>query len=138
MIKFKRLSAEAKLPSIAKEGDAGFDLYAYHSCEVWPGGQATIGTGIACELPVGYAGFIWPRSGMATEHMINVHAGLIDQGYRGEVKVCLINHGSRCVEIRKGDRIGQMVVSPYITESTEVLSLSDTERGESGFGSSGA
>lgn len=137
MIKFLRLDKDAKLPRRAHEGDAGFDLYANESVTIWQNGQAIISTGIACELPEGYAGFIWPRSGLATKHMINVHAGLIDQGYRGEIKVCLINHGDRPVEIRKHDRVAQMVVGPFLIDAVEVLSLGNSERGKSGFGSTG-
>lgn len=137
MIKFKKLNDGAQTPKQGRDGDAGFDLYADKSCEIWPGGQATIPTGVACQLPEGFAGFIWPRSGMATRHMINVHAGLIDQNYRGEIQVCLINHGDRKIEIRKGDRVAQMVVSPFLTGAVEVDELDDTERGNNGFGSSG-
>ena len=136
-IAFKKLQKDAQLPRRNREGDAGFDLHAQESCEIWIGGQCTISTGIACELPKGYVGQIWPRSGMAIKHMINSHAGIIDSNYRGEIMVCLINHGDKKVEIRKGDRIAQLVV-PYFGEAIEVEELSDTERGLSGFGSSGA
>lgn len=126
------LEFDAKEPTIAYSGDAGHDLYSYENVDIYVGGQAVIRTGISVELPDGYAGFIWPRSGMATKHMINVHAGLIDPGYKGEIKVALINHGDRPVEIRKGDKIAQMVVSPFVQSIA-----ADIERGAMGFGSSG-
>lgn len=135
--KFKRLEKLAKIPSIAKQGDAGFDLYAFESVVIKKGGQAILRTGIAAEFPEGCAGFIWPRSGLATKHMLNVHAGLIDQGYRGEIMVCLINHGDKDIEVRRGDRVAQLVVSPFIAAACEVSSLSETERGTHGFGSTG-
>ena len=137
-IKFKRLTEDAKLPRRAHGGDAGFDLYATRSDTIWHGGQLVLPIGIACEIPAGWVGVIKPRSGMAVKHMINVHAGVIDSGYRGEVNVCLINHGDRPVEIRKGDKIAQMVVVPFHGEAIEVDELSDTERGAGGFGSTGA
>jgi len=137
MIKFCKQNDDNKIPQRQKDDDAGFDLYADESVDIWIGGQATIKTGIRTAIPHGYVGQIWPRSGMAVKHMINVHAGIIDSGYRGEVRVCLINHGERTVEIRKGDRIAQLVVVPYLGESVEVDNLDETERGEAGFGSSG-
>lgn len=137
-IKFKRLNENAKLPRRAKDGDAGFDLFATRSDVIWHGGQLVLPIGIACEIPPGWVGVIKPRSGMAVTHMVNVHAGVIDSGFRGEIHVCLINHGDRPVEIKKGDRIAQMVVVPYLGDAIEVESLDDTERGKQGFGSSGA
>lgn len=136
-IKFLRLNDDAKIPRRNKDSDAGFDLYATRSDTIWHGGQLVLPIGIACELPEGYVGIIKPRSGMAVKHMINVHAGVVDQGYRGEIHVCLINHGDRPVEIRKGDRIAQMLVVPFCGDSVEVDSIGDSERGSDGFGSSG-
>lgn len=138
MIKFKRLHDKAKLPRRANNGDAGFDLYATRSDVIWMGGQLVLPIGIACEIPDGWVGIIKPRSGMAVKHMINVHAGVIDSGYRGEICVCLINHGDRQVEIRAGDKIAQMVVVPYMKDCIEVDTLDNTDRGALGFGSTGA
>jgi len=136
-ILFKKLTVSATIPRINKKGDAGFDIYADESVVIWVGGQAVISTGIACEIPTGWVGQIWSRSGMAVKHMIDVHAGIIDSNYRGEIKACLINHGDRRVEIKKGDRIAQMVVTPFLGESEEVSELSDSNRNKNGFGSSG-
>ncbi len=136
-IKFMRLNEVAKLPRRAHDGDAGFDLYSTQNLTIWVGGQAVISTGIAAELPAGYMGIVKPRSGMAVDHMINVHAGVIDQGYRGEIHVCLINHGDRPVEIRKGDKVAQMVVVAYLGEAIEVDSIGGSDRGEDKFGSTG-
>lgn len=138
MIKFKKLHELAKIPARATAGSAGFDLYAIEHCIIWPFAQVKIATGIATAIPDGYAGFVWPRSGMAVKHGINKHAGLIDSDYRGEIHVCLINHGDKMVEIYPGDRIAQLVVSAVMTDAIEVDGLDDTERGVGGFGSTGA
>lgn len=136
-VKFKRLNENATIPKIAKKGDAGFDLSATEHGIIYHGGQLVLPLGIACEIPLGYVGIIKPRSGIAVKHMLNVHAGVIDSSFRGEIKACLINHGDRPVEFRKGDRIAQLVVVPCLTESIEVNELDNTERGKSGFGSTG-
>ena len=138
MIYFKRLHELAKIPTRATEGSAGFDLYATEHMIIWPFAQVKIPTGISVSLPPGSAGFIWPRSGLAVKNGINVHAGLIDSDYRGEIHVCLINHGDKSVEIYPGDRIAQLVVSPVFVEATEAESLGATARGAGGFGSTGA
>jgi len=136
-VKFKKLTETAIIPKRQHPGDAGFDLYADQSCEIFTGGQAVISTGIAAAIPEYHVGMIWPRSGMAVKYMTNVHAGIIDSNYRGEIRVCLINHGERPVEIRKGDRIAQLVVTTYLGAADEVDVLDDTARGEQGFGSTG-
>lgn len=137
IIRFKRLCRDAKMPKQAHASDAGFDLFSTRHATIKPGAQALLSTGVAVQLPEGTAGFIWPRSGWATKHMINVHAGLIDQGYRGEVHVCLINHGDTDALIFPGDRIAQMVVSPVFTHAVEVEELDEADRGKNGFGSTG-
>lgn len=137
LVKFKLMHKDARLPVQVRRGDAGYDLYTPENVLIYPGQQSIIPTGVMCELPEGYAGFIWPRSGMATKHMMDVHAGLIDQNYRGEINVCLINHGDRPIEVKKGDRIAQMVIQPYQSGSIVVDNLTSTDRGELGFGSSG-
>ena len=129
------------MPSRAHEGDAGLDLYAAEPATLGPGERATVATGIAVEIPDGLAGLVLPRSGLAAKHGIAlVNApGLIDSGYRGEVKVLLLNTDrTDPFEISPGDRIAQLVVSPVTeTEPVEVAELEMSTRGAGGFGSSG-
>ena len=138
MIKFKRLNKEAKIPKRATEGAAGFDLhYAGYSTVLHIGERVIFETGVACELPGGCMGIIKPRSGWAAKYGVDVLAGLIDTDYRGEIKVILINHGDRPLHINTGDRIAQLVATGFISESYEIDNLSATDRGTSGFGSTG-
>lgn len=129
------------MPSRTHEGDAGLDLYAAEPATLGPGERATVATGIAVEIPDGLAGLVLPRSGLAAKHGIAlVNApGLIDSGYRGEVKVLLLNTDrTDPFEISPGDRIAQLVVSPVAeTEPVEVAELEMSTRGAGGFGSSG-
>lgn len=139
MIQFKKLTSDAITPTRATDGSAGFDLYAVNNLSILPGAQVKIPTGIACAIPENNAGFIWPRSGLAVKFGINIHAGLIDSDYRGEIHVCLINHGKNIIDIRKGERIAQLVVSPVLLMSEAVDNLSDPgTRGVGSFGSTGA
>lgn len=131
------VSSGAKEPSRATSGAAGFDLYAVERVDIRPGAQATIDTGVAMAIPSGWCGKVMPRSGLATKYKINVHAGLIDSDYRGTVRVCLINHGHQLVEIRPGERIAQIVFIQHLTYSVVVDRLSETVRGDGGFGSTG-
>ena len=136
----KRLHGEATLPTRAYEGDAGLDLSACERVELGPGERAVVSTGLAVAIPEGHAGLVLPRSGLAVRHGIGkVNApGLIDAGYRGELKVVLLNtdrHERFVVE--PGMRIAQLVVVPVaMAEPREVSDLPATERGERGFGSS--
>ena len=136
----KRLHGAATLPSRAYEGDAGLDLAACERVELGPGERAVVGTGLTLAIPDGHAGFVQPRSGLAAEHGITIlnAPGLVDAGYRGELKVVLLNtdrHEPFVVE--PGMRIAQLVVIPVaLPEPTEVSELPDSERGEKGFGSS--
>lgn len=132
-----RLHEDAKIPRRAHDSDCGFDLYAQMDSHMFVGCSTKIPTGIACELPEGYAGFIWPRSGLASKYQLDVLGGLVDQGYRGEIFVTLFNHGERPVHLKKGDRIAQMVVGPFVSTAIEVKNLSDSDRGEGGHGSTG-
>jgi len=140
-LRIRRLREEATLPSRTHEGDAGLDLYAAEPATLGPGERATVATGIAVEIPDGLAGLVLPRSGLAAKHGIAlVNApGLIDSGYRGEVKVLLLNTDrTDPFEISPGDRIAQLVVSPVAeTEPVEVAELEMSTRGAGGFGSSG-
>lgn len=140
-LRVQRLDPRAQLPSQAHAGDAGFDLHALDAGELAPGERAMVGTGIAIALPGGFAGLVLPRSGLAAKHGISVvnAPGLIDEGYRGEVKVLLLNTDrDAAFAWAAGDRIAQLVlhrVEPVaLIESEE---LDDTDRGGGGFGSSG-
>jgi dUTP pyrophosphatase len=136
-----RLRDDALLPSRAHDGDAGLDLHAAEAARIGPGERASVATGIAVEVPEGYAGLVLPRSGLAARHGIAlVNApGLIDSGYRGEVRILLLNTDrSESFEIEPGDRIAQLVIAPVGgLEPVEVAELAPSSRGEGGFGSSG-
>ena len=138
----KRLDRSATLPTRAHPGDAGLDLYANESAALAPGERAMISTGIAVEIPAQHAGLVMPRSGNAAKHGIAlVNApGLIDAGYRGELKILLLNTDrSETFTVNPGDRIAQLVLTPIATpEVVEVDDLSDHVRGQGGFGSSGS
>jgi dUTP pyrophosphatase len=139
-LRVKRLRAEAILPTRAYEGDAGLDLSACERVELGPGERAVVSTGVAVAIPEGHAGLVLPRSGLAVRHGIGkVNApGLIDAGYRGELKVVLLNtdRNERFV-VEPGMRIAQLVVVPVaMPEPREVTELPTSERGERGFGSS--
>lgn len=135
----KRLDESATIPTKAHEHDAGWDLYANESTYIIPNHRRTISTGISLEIPEGHVGLIWPRSGLAVKNGIDVFAGVIDSGYRGEIKVCLYNSSDNSVELNAGDRIAQIIIQklPSI-EMSEVQDLQDSNRGKGGFGSSGA
>jgi dUTP pyrophosphatase len=136
-----RLDPEVALPGYARPGDAGVDLAAAEDVDLAPGQRALVGTGIAIALPDGYAGFVHPRSGLAARHGVTlVNApGTIDAGYRGEIKVILLNtDASQPVSLRRGDRIAQLVVQRVENVAfREVPALPDSDRGENGFGSTG-
>ncbi len=139
-LNIKRLSSDAVLPSFANKGDAGLDLFSIEQKLILPGESALISTGIAIELPRSTEAQIRPRSGLALKHSLTVlnTPGTIDEGYRGEIKIILINHGKNEFEITKGMKIAQMVVKPILEiEVNEVSILSGSERGIGGFGSSG-
>ncbi|HXD73982.1 MAG TPA: dUTP diphosphatase [Vicinamibacterales bacterium] len=139
-LKVRKLNPSAILPSYAREGDAGLDLFAVKAMVIEPGKSALVPTGIAIELPSGTEAQVRPRSGLALKHGISVlnTPGTIDEGYRGEVGVILINHGANAFAVEAGMKIAQMVVSPRIQVTVEeVAELSDTQRGSSGFGSTG-
>ena len=136
----KRLHDGATLPTRAYEGDAGLDLSACERVELGPGERAVVGTGLTVAIPDGHAGFVQPRSGLAARHGIAVlnSPGLVDAGYRGELRVVLLNtdRAERFV-VEPGMRIAQLVVVPVaFPEPREVTELPSSERGEKGFGSS--
>lgn len=137
----RRLDRAASLPTRAHDGDAGLDLRASEAATIWAGRRASVGTGIALEIPSGHAGLVLPRSGLAARHGIAlVNApGLIDSGYRGEVRVLLLNTDTEeHFEVSPGDRIAQLLLVPFATaEPVEVEELAASQRSEGGFGSSG-
>jgi dUTP pyrophosphatase len=125
-------------PSYAHPGDAGFDLRASVECQIPPGNRHLVPTGIRLAIPEGYVGLIWDRSGLAAKHGIHCLAGVVDSGYRGEVKVVLQNLGSEPFKVDRGLRIAQMLIQPVVRASlVRVESLENSSRGEGGFGSTG-
>jgi dUTP pyrophosphatase len=136
----RRLREDAHLPHQAYEGDAGFDLAACEHVVLEPGERAVVATGIAVEIPEGYAGFVQPRSGLAARHGVGVvnSPGLIDSGYRGEIRIVLINTDrDEAFVVDPGMRIAQLVVAPVAAvRMVEVEELAVSERGARGFGSS--
>ena len=138
----RRLRAGAVLPQRAYAGDAGLDLASCEQVELAPGERASVATGLAVAIPQGYAGFVQPRSGLAAEHGISIvnTPGLVDSGYRGEIRVVLLNTDrERPFVVDPGTRIAQLVVLPVPdVELLEVDELPESERGVRGFGSSAA
>jgi dUTP pyrophosphatase len=136
-----RLDRELPLPAYARPGDAGLDLSASESVKLEPGERRLVPTGLAIAVPEGHAGLLLPRSGLAMQKGVTVlnAPGLIDSGYRGELKVLLINHGPAVVAIERGERIAQLVIQAVArVRLVEVERLPDSARGEGGFGSTGA
>jgi dUTP pyrophosphatase len=141
VLKVKRLSNLAVLPSYAHPGDAGLDLCSAVSLSLEPGERKLVGTGISIELPVNTEGSVRPRSGLALKQGVTVlnAPGTIDGGYRGEVGVILINHGQARFDIAPGMKIAQLVVAPCArVDVLETPDLNDSSRGQGGFGSTGA
>lgn len=136
-VRFKKLHPEAKVPVRATDGAAGFDLHSTKRIDVPAGQRMLLPTGIACAIPEGWCGQVWPRSGLAVKHGINRLAGLIDSDYRGELHVSLVNHGQDTWEVKEGERIAQLVFVQVLTAAIEVDDLDDTARGVGGFGSTG-
>lgn len=139
-VKIKKLDPAATTPTYGSPYAAGADLYALEGVTVDAGASVLVHTGIALELPVGYAGLIYARSGLATKRGLAPanKVGVIDCDYRGEIMVSLHNHSLVPQTVEAGERIAQLVITPYLTaQFTETDTLSDTVRGEGGFGSTG-
>ena len=139
-VKIRRLVASATLPRYAHDDDSGLDLFAIEAKDILPGKTALIRTGIAIELPIGTEAQVRPRSGLALKHSLTVlnTPGTVDAGYRGEIGVVLINHGEDSFRVEQGMKIAQMVIAPILrAEIEEVEQLSDTARGQGGYGSTG-
>ena len=139
-IAFRKIDPAAVLPSYAHPGDAGMDVRANESLSIEPGARALVHTGLVMVLPPDAEAQVRPRSGLALKHGVTVlnAPGTIDSGYRGEVGVILVNHGSEPFHVEKGMKIAQIVVAPVVqAEIAETFETEATERGEGGFGSTG-
>lgn len=142
-VKIRKLDPRAQTPAYGSAAAAGADLYALLDADVTirPGETVLIRTGIAMELPAGYAGFVYARSGLASKRGLAPanKVGVIDSDYRGEVLVALHNHGTEAQTVAPGERIAQLVIAPYVTAEFDAAEeLSETARGAGGFGSTGA
>jgi dUTP pyrophosphatase len=139
-ISFLKLDSELPTPGHAHPGDGGVDLYARENVKLEPEAWTMVPTGIAVAIPDRYAGLVVPRSGLAARLGVGVvnGPGLVDAGYRGEIKVILINHSSEPLELQRGERVAQLVVVPVVEQVfVEVEALPESVRGEGGFGSTG-
>ncbi len=142
-VKIKKLSPQARIPVYGSEGAAGADLFALTGgdVDVLPGQTAMIGTGISAEIPEGYAGLVFARSGLASRSGLAPanKVGVIDSDYRGEIKVALHNHSGAIRTVKNGDRIAQLVIVPFLrADFEESGDLSETQRAAGGFGSTGS
>ncbi|MBQ1272327.1 MAG: dUTP diphosphatase [Clostridia bacterium] len=139
-VAFKKLNEKAQVPTYGSLSAAGADLYALEKITLQPGQTCLVHTGIAMEIPEGYAGLIYARSGLATKRGLAPanKVGVIDADYRGEIMVALHNHSAQPQTVDAGERVAQLVVTPFLrVEFDEVSDLSDTDRGAGGFGSTG-
>ena len=138
-MKFKKLRADAFSPTKGHTFDAGWDLRAVEDAVIAQGERRLISTGIALDIPQGHVGLIWPRSGLAKEWGLDILGGVIDSGYRGEVGVLVINHGDYVKQIRRGDKIAQLVLQEHLLcQMVEVAEFAgESSRGDAGFGSTG-
>lgn len=138
ILRIKRTNKDIPLPKYAKEGDAGMDLRTTHDVIIKPKQYELIETGISMEIPKEHVGLLWDKSGIATSRGLHSIGGVIDSGYRGEIKVALYNIGTTEQKFKKGERIIQLLIQPIKQmEIKEVEKLTETERGNKGFGSTG-
>jgi len=135
MIKIKRLTSNAKIPTLSNPNDAGLDLCTTINVDILPGCRATLPTGLAFALPVGTVGLVWPRSKLASKWGLDILAGVVDCDYRGEVMVSVINLGHKIIELREGDKIAQMIVQEHKSglPIVETNDLDETVRGKAGI-----
>ncbi len=137
-LRIKKLRPDSTMPSYAHPGDAGLDLYAAETTTVAPGQNVAVPTGVAMEIPDGYVGLIWDKSGLAIKNRLKTLGGVVDSGYRGEVLVGMINLSSEPYTFEKRHKVAQMVIQKKEdVRVEEVDELSDTVRGTGGFGSTG-
>lgn len=138
LLKVKKLNSDSVVPKYAQPGDAGLDLYSAEDYKLQSGERHDFHLGFATELPDGYAGLVWDKGGVAQKHGVHCLAGVLDSGYRGELVLVLLNTGSQAYEIKKGDKIAQLLIQPVERADIKVVdSLSATERGQGRFGSTG-
>jgi dUTP pyrophosphatase len=136
-LKIKRLNTDAKLPRYGHSGDAGLDLFSCADMVLPPGEALAVPTGIQAAIPAGHVGLIWDKSGLSLSGIHRL-AGVVDAGYRGEIKVVMINLGRGDFAVSKGMKVAQMLIQPVVEIAVvEADSLDDTERGAGGFGSTG-
>lgn len=137
-LKIKKLHPNAKIPSYAHHGDAGFDLYVPEPITLQPGDRKTIPLGIAVEIPDGYVGLMFDKSSLSHKQGLKTFGNVIDSGYRGEIHAGLINQSNQTQTLEAGQKIIQMLIMPVITvDIEEVETLSESKRGDGAFGSSG-
>jgi len=137
-INIKRINPDAKIPTYAHPGDAGMDMYSSEEKTINPQEQVFIKTGIVMEIPEGYVGLVWDKSGLSTKHGLKTIAGVIDAGYRGEISIAMANVGSDPYTFKKGEKIAQMLIQKVEqAQFNEISELSETSRGTGGFGSTG-
>ncbi len=140
-IKVRKITERAIIPRYAHPGDAGMDLFSCESISLLPGERKLIATGIAMCIPEGYVGLVWDKSGLAANHGLKTMAGVIDAGYRGEIKVLVHNLSGGAYAVEAGSKIAQLLIQPVergeIAEISGVQELGETSRGDQGFGSSG-
>jgi dUTP pyrophosphatase len=137
-LKIQKIHPSAKVPTYANPGDAGMDLHAIESVSIKPGRMALVATGIAVQLPKSTVGLIWDKSGLATNYGLKVLGGVIDEGYRGEIKVGLINLGAETYHVEAGNKVAQMLIQAVHRPKIQTaVTLTTSKRGAKGFGSSG-
>lgn len=137
-LKIKKLTPEAIIPQAQRPGDAGLDLYSVEDYKLKPSERHTFKTGIALEIPIDYVGLVWDRSGLAAKHGLTSLAGVIDSNYRGEILITILNTSNEIYNVKKGDRIAQLLIQKYENvEFVETEELSESVRGANWSGSSG-
>jgi len=137
-IKIKKLHPDAKIPQYAHEGDAGMDLFTVEPFELEPGERKSVPLGLAVEIPKGYVGLIWDKSGLSHKYGLKSFGGVVDSGYRGEIHAGVMNLSDKYFSFEKGHKIAQLLIQKVeYVEYEEAAELSDTPRGEGRFGSSG-
>jgi dUTP pyrophosphatase len=137
-IRIKKLTPDAVIPQAQRPGDAGLDLYSIEDFELKPGERHAFKTGVAMEIPMDFVGLVWDRGGLAVKHGLTTLAGVVDANYRGEIMVAILNTSDEIYNVKKGDRIAQMLIQKYESvEFVESEELSDSARGAAWSGSSG-
>lgn len=137
-IKVKKLDKEARLPEYAHPGDAGMDIFSLEDYELKPKERHLFSTGVSIALPRGYVALIWDKSGLAAKYGLSTLGGVIDADYRGEYKIVILNTSDKSYNIKKGDKIAQVIIQPVVkAETEEVEDLDQTGRGSGSFGSTG-